>query len=135
MSELRSTGRGDNRLVLVVEDNERNARLIRVVLEANGFRTAMAGDGAAALARLEEALPDLVLLDIQLPDASGVEILRQVRSDPRTQALPVVAVTAFAMKGDEANLLAAGFDAYIAKPIVVAEIVDELLMILGRAEA
>ena len=106
-------------LILVVEDNERNLRLVRDVLHHGGYRTieASTGEDGVALARRHE--PDLVLMDVQLPDIDGVEALGRLRQAPETAGLPVVAVTAFAMKNDRARFLAAGFDGYLEKPISV----------------
>ena len=100
-------------LVLIVDDNDRNLRLARDVLRNNGFRTLEAGTASDALSLATEHLPDLVLLDIRLQDMSGVEVAAQLRDDSRTAAIPVVALTSFAMKGGREWLLAAGFDGYL----------------------
>ena len=107
--------------VLVVEDNELNMKLFRDVLLANGFRTLEATTGAHAIELAAEYMPDLVLMDIQLPDIDGVEALERLRRDERTAAVPVLAVTAQAMDGDRERLLGAGFDGYISKPVNVVE--------------
>ncbi len=106
--------------VLVVEDNERNSKLACAVLEMAGIASDVATNGSDALAACQANPPDAVLLDIQLPDRSGTEVLVDLRADARTASLPVIAVTAFAMNGDRDRLLAEGFDGYIAKPIDVA---------------
>lgn len=106
--------------VLIVEDNDLNRKLFVDVLEANGYAT-LAADSAAEAMRLARAhRPDLILLDIQLPEISGLEVARWLKEDPGLAAIPVIAVTALAMKGDEAMLRAGGCDDYIAKPISVA---------------
>jgi two-component system cell cycle response regulator DivK len=112
-----------SRQVLVVEDNERNMRLFCDVLQASGYRTleATTGEGAVELA-LEHG-PDLVLMDIQLPDIDGVEALDRLRADERSASLPVLALTAQAMEGDRERFLAAGFDGYLSKPVDIAEFV------------
>jgi two-component system cell cycle response regulator DivK len=109
--------------VLVVEDNEKNMKLFRDVLLATGYRTLEATTGEQAVELAAEHAPDLVLMDIQLPDIDGVEALSQLRADERTAAIPVLAVTAQAMQGDRERFLAAGFDDYISKPVNIVEFV------------
>jgi two-component system cell cycle response regulator DivK len=118
---------GEGLVVLVVEDNEKNRKLVRDLLGFRGFRVVEATTATDALvaARAEDR-PDLVLMDVQLPDMDGVEALRLLRADPLTGAIPVVAVTAFAMKGDRERLLAEGFDGYVSKPIDARTFVDDL---------
>jgi two-component system, cell cycle response regulator DivK len=108
--------------VLVVEDNEKNMKLFRDVLAAKGFRTLAATTGKRAVALAIEHLPDLVLMDIQLPDVDGIEALGRLRADQRTAWIPVLALTAQAMHGDEERFLGAGFDGYLSKPVNVAEL-------------
>jgi len=108
--------------VLVVEDNDRNMKLFRDVLQATGYRTLEALTGVAAVALAAQHRPDLVLMDIQLPDIDGVEALLRLRADERTASIPVVALTAQAMHGDREKFLAAGFDGYLSKPVNVAEL-------------
>jgi two-component system cell cycle response regulator DivK len=110
--------------VLVVEDNEKNMKLFRDVLLATGYRTQEATTGEQAVELAAEHAPDLVLMDIQLPDIDGVEVLSRLRADERTASIPVLAVTAQAMHGDRERFLAAGFDGYISKPVSVVELVD-----------
>jgi CheY-like chemotaxis protein len=117
---------GGGRLVLVVEDNEKNRKLARDLLSFRGFRVAEATTATDALIAARAEPPALVLMDVALPDMDGVEALRILRDDPLTTDVPVVAVTAFAMKGDRERLLAAGFDGYVAKPIDARTFVDEL---------
>jgi two-component system cell cycle response regulator DivK len=104
-------------LVLIVEDNERNRKLLRDVLGVLGYSTVEAGSGEEALERVRAEPPHLVLMDIQLPGMDGVTALRELRALPETAGVPIVAVTAFAMKDDRDRLLAAGFDGYVEKPI------------------
>jgi two-component system, cell cycle response regulator DivK len=108
-------------IVLVVDDNEKNRKLARDVLRHAGIETREAGDARLAIAIAAEQLPDVVLMDIRLPDMDGTQAVRVLKSDPRTAAIPVIALTSFAMKGDRERFLAAGFDAYIEKPISVRE--------------
>jgi two-component system cell cycle response regulator DivK len=117
-------------LVLVVEDNDRSLRLACDLLTLRGFATLAARSGAEALALARERSPDLVLMDIQLPDMDGVDVLRALRADARTAAIPAVAVTAFAMKGDRERLLSEGFDGYQSKPIDVRTFVDDIAPLL-----
>ena len=109
--------------VLVVEDNEKNMKLFRDVLEATGYRTLEATTGGRAVELAAERVPDLVLMDIQLPDIDGVEALSRLRADERTSSIPVLALTAQAMRGDRERFLGAGFDGYLAKPVDVVELV------------
>ena len=103
--------------VLIVEDNELNMKLFRDLLEAHGYQTSGTSNGFEALDLVRKLRPDLILMDIQLPQVSGLEVTRWIKDDPELRAIPVVAVTAFAMKGDEERIRAAGYDGYIAKPI------------------
>ena len=107
--------------ILIVEDNELNMKLLNDVLEAYGYDIVKTGSGAAVLDLARTHRPDLVLMDIQLPDMSGLEAVRQLKSDGQTQSIPVIAVTAFAMSGDERKALDSGCDGYIAKPIMLRE--------------
>ncbi len=108
--------------VLVVEDNEKNMKLFRDVLIAKGYSTLEATTGGRAVELAAEHAPDLVLMDIQLPDLDGSEALARLRADERTTSIPVLALTAQAMYGDRERFLAAGFDGYISKPVNVVEL-------------
>jgi two-component system, cell cycle response regulator DivK len=110
--------------VLVVEDNERNMKLFRDVLQASGYRTLEATTGERAVELVTEHRPDLVLMDIQLPDIDGVEALDRLRANERTASVPVLALTAQAMEGDRERFLAAGFDGYLSKPVNIADLVS-----------
>lgn len=109
--------------ILVVEDNEKNMKLFRDVLIATGFRTLEATTGGEAVDLASEHTPDLVLMDIQLPDLDGVEALRRLRANERTATIPVLALTAQAMRGDRERFLAEGFDGYLSKPVNVRELI------------
>jgi two-component system, cell cycle response regulator DivK len=113
-------------LVLIVDDNEKNMRLARDVLRLAGFRTLEAGSGDEGLALALEHGPDVILMDIRLPDMDGTDAARQLKDDVRTARIPVVALTSFAMKGDREWLLAAGFDGYLEKPISVRAFPDQV---------
>jgi two-component system, cell cycle response regulator DivK len=118
--------------VLVVEDNERNMKLFRDLLLATGYRTLEATTGTEAVALAVEHSPDLVLMDIQLPDIDGVEALGRLRADGRTASLPVLALTAQAMEGDRERFLAAGFDGYLSKPVNIAEFIGTVKRYCGN---
>ena len=109
--------------ILIVEDNELNMMLFHDLLEAHNFDTLQTRDGNEALALAREHRPDLILMDIQLPGVSGLEVTRQIKADDELKSIPVVAVTAFAMKGDEDRIREGGCEAYIAKPIRIDELV------------
>ena len=113
-----------NEQVLVVEDNERNMKLVRDILVAAGYRTLEATSGQEAVDLATEHIPDVVLMDLRLPDIDGVEALRRLRADERTASIPVLAVTAQAMHGDRERFLAAGFDDYVSKPVDVHGLVE-----------
>jgi two-component system, cell cycle response regulator DivK len=106
--------------VLIVEDNDLNMKLFNDLLEAHGYSTLQTKDGVEALRMAREHRPDLILMDIQLPEISGLEVTKWLKEDDDLRAIPVIAVTAFAMKGDEEKIRDGGCEAYIAKPISVA---------------
>ncbi|MBV9172555.1 MAG: response regulator [Chloroflexi bacterium] len=106
-------------LVLIVEDNDKNLELVQDILELRGFRTLAATCGREGIVLARTHRPHVVLMDIQLPDLNGLDVLRELRADRSTADIPVVALTAFAMSGDRTRLLEAGFDDYLAKPIDV----------------
>jgi two-component system cell cycle response regulator DivK len=107
--------------ILIVEDNALNMRLLHDVLEAYGYLPITTGRGTAALALAEEHRPDLILMDLQLPDISGLDAVRQLKENATTKDIPVVAVTAFAMVGDERKALTSGCDGYVSKPIMIGD--------------
>jgi two-component system cell cycle response regulator DivK len=107
--------------VLIVEDNELNMKLFHDLLDAHGYNILQTKDGLEALDMAREHRPDLILMDIQLPEVSGLEVTKWLKEDDTLRAIPVVAVTAFAMKGDEEKIREGGCEAYIAKPISVAD--------------
>ena len=109
--------------VLIAEDNQKNMKLFRDVLLAKGYRTLEATTGGKAVELAAEHEPDLVLMDIQLPDLDGVQALRRMRADERTAGIPVLALTAQAMQGDRERFLAAGFDGYLSKPVDIRELI------------
>jgi two-component system cell cycle response regulator DivK len=109
--------------ILLVEDNEKNMKLLRDVLRAAGYETLEATTGLRGVEVAIEHEPDIVLMDVQLPDIDGVEALRHLRADRRTASIPVLALTAQAMHGDRERFLAAGFDRYIAKPVDIVALV------------
>ncbi|MES1157084.1 MAG: response regulator [Alphaproteobacteria bacterium] len=117
--------------VLIVEDSELNMRLFNDLLEAFGYRTVKTRDGKEALPLARQHKPDLIVMDIQLPDISGLDITDRLKKDPALKAIPVVAVTAFAMRGDEQKILGAGCDAYLSKPISVSTFLETIRKFIG----
>jgi two-component system cell cycle response regulator DivK len=113
-------------LVLIVDDNEKNMRLARDVLRFAEFRTLEAASGSEGIAVALAHLPDVILMDIRLPDMDGTEAARQLKEDARTAGIPIVALTSLAMKGDREWFLAAGFDGYLEKPISVREFPEQV---------
>ncbi len=118
---------------LIVDDNALNIELVRFLLEAEGWEVRAAADAEQATVSLREVLPDVVLMDLGLPGITGLELTRRLRADPRTAKLAIVAVTASAMKGDEAKALEAGCNGYIAKPIDTRSFVKQIDDVLGAA--
>ncbi len=117
--------------VLIVEDNELNMKLFHDLLEASGYATLQARNGQTALELARAHRPDLVLMDIQLPGMSGLDVTRTLKADPGLAAIPVVAVTAFAMKGDEDRMRAGGCEAYLSKPISLAKFLETVRSFIG----
>lgn len=110
--------------ILIVEDNELNMKLFNDLLDAHGYETLQTRDGMEALELARVERPDLILMDIQLPEVSGLEITKWLKEDDALRQIPVIAVTAFAMKGDEEKIRQGGCEAYIAKPISVAHFIE-----------
>ena len=119
-------------LILIVEDNELNRKLVRDVLQAKGYRTLETETAEEGLRLAREHRPALVLMDIQLPGMNGIEALGELRADPSTRAIPVIAVTASAMTQNRQQIMAAGFDGYQPKPINVAKFLDAVRQTLER---
>lgn len=112
--------------ILIIEDNVLNMKLFNDVLVANGYLTAQSPTGLDAIELCKSFAPDLVILDIQLPEISGFEIIEKIRADRNLKELPVIAITAFAMHGDEEKILASGCSAYLSKPISVSHFLDHI---------
>jgi CheY-like chemotaxis protein len=104
-------------MILVIDDNPANLKLIRVLLTAEGYQIFTAPDAESALATIKTSPPQLILMDLQLPGMDGLTLTRQLKAEPSTRMIPIIAITAYAMKGDEDKAIAAGCDAYITKPI------------------
>lgn len=109
--------------ILIIDDDEPNQRLFKAILSARGYRAIQAGNGADGIRSAKEDLPDLILMDIQMPEIDGIEAFGILQSDPSTKSIPVIALTSHAMRGDRERLLAVGFRDYIAKPIDVSKFV------------
>ena len=117
--------------VMIVEDNELNMKLFRDLIEASGYETVRTRNGLEALDLARAHRPDLILMDIQLPEVSGLDVTRWIKDDPELQTTPVVAVTAFAMKGDEERIRQGGCEAYLSKPISVAKFIETVRRFAG----
>jgi two-component system, cell cycle response regulator DivK len=117
--------------VLIVEDNELNMKLFRDLLEAHGYQTSGTSNGFEALDLVRTLRPDLILMDIQLPQVSGLEVTKWIKDDPELRSIPVVAVTAFAMKGDEERIREGGCEAYLSKPISVGKFIETVRRFVG----
>ena len=117
-------------LILIIEDNEKNMKLVRDVLQVKGYETMEAGTAEDGLAMAAARKPDLVLMDIQLPGMNGIQALGELRSNPATADIPVIAVTASVMQQDRKHITEAGFDAYLAKPLDIKEFLHTVKRIL-----
>lgn len=122
-------------LVLIIEDNDKNLELVRDILQAKGYRTLEAGTAEDGLEIARRQAPDLILMDIQLPGMDGIEALNVLRNDRTTAALPVVAITASVMKADREQIMRAGFDGFIEKPITVRSFLEVVEGTLPRKTA
>ena len=118
--------------ILIVEDDEKSLYLVRFLLEKAGFTVVEAGDGEEALEKAAEETPNLILMDMQLPKLDGYEATRRIKADARLRQIPVIALTAYAMKGDREKTLAAGCLSYIEKPIDPATFVEEVKRVIGE---
>jgi CheY-like chemotaxis protein len=119
--------------ILIVDDKATSRELLRTVLEKNGYAIFEAADGAEAIERARAESPDLILLDLQMPVRNGYEVLHELRQDPRYATLPIIALTASAMQGDREKALAAGFTAYLPKPVTLAHLRDEVQRLLSKS--
>lgn len=117
--------------ILIVEDNDLNMKLFNDLLQAHGYETLQTKDGREALELARKHRPDLILMDIQLPEISGLEVTKMIKEDEDLKEIPVIAVTAFAMKGDEEKIREGGCEGYIAKPISVANFLQTVAKYLN----
>ena len=120
-----------SKTVLIVEDNELNMKLFHDLLEVHDYQTLQTRDGCEALAMARKHRPDLIVMDIQLPEVSGLEVTKWIKEDDVLRSIPIIAVTAFAMKGDEEKIRSGGCEAYIAKPISVTNFLETVEKVLG----
>ena len=118
--------------VLIVEDNELNMKLFHDLLEAHGYHTVGTRNGIDAMDLARQHRPDLILMDIQLPEVSGLEVTKWIKEDDELKAIPVIAVTAFAMKGDEERIRQGGCEAYLSKPISIVTFLETVRRFLGH---
>ena len=116
--------------VLLVEDNPHNRKIFSGMLTHSGFEVVEAEDGHQALAEMARQLPDIVLMDLSIPGVDGWEVTRRLKADPRTKLVPIIALTAHAMRGDEERARAAGCDHYLAKPVSPKKVVEEVRKLL-----
>jgi two-component system cell cycle response regulator DivK len=121
--------------VMIVEDNELNMKLFRDLIEASGYGTIQTRNGLEALDLARQHKPDLILMDIQLPEVSGLDVTKWLKEDEELHSIPVIAVTAFAMKGDEERIRQGGCEAYISKPISVPGFLETIKGFLGTSGA
>lgn len=121
--------------ILIVEDNDLNLKLFRDLLNANGYDTVETKEGLEAIGLTRNIMPDLIIMDIQLPEVSGLDVTRKIKSDQSMRHIPVIAVTAFAMKDDEERILRAGCEAYISKPIAIEHFMTVIRRFLEPAYA
>ena len=119
--------------VLIVEDNELNMKLFHDLLDAHGYGTLQSRSGTEAMLLARQHRPQLILMDIQLPEVSGLDVTKWLKDDDELREIPVVAVTAFAMKGDEDRIRSGGCEAYISKPISVVSFLDTVRRFIGEA--
>jgi two-component system, cell cycle response regulator DivK len=131
MNDLPSREGAAAKTILVVEDNELNMKLFRDLLEVQGYRVLQTRDGMEALKLARQHHPDLILMDIQLPGVSGLEVTKWIKDDSTLKTIPIIAVTAFAMKGDEEKIRRGGCEAYLAKPISVMNFLKTVEQFLG----
>ena len=124
--------RAAQRTVLIVEDNELNMKLFHDLLAAHGYRTIQTRNGFDALDLAKQHRPDLILMDIQLPEVSGLEVTKWLKDDENLRHIPIIAVTAFAMKGDEERIRSGGCEAYISKPISVMGFLETVRRFIGQ---
>ena len=123
---VESRSRAERKLILIVEDNELNMKLFHDLLDAHGYATIQTRNGLDALALAREHRPDLILMDIQLPEVSGLEVTKWLKEDSELRSIPIVAVTAFAMRGDEERIRSGGCEAYVSKPISVVMFLETI---------
>ena len=121
--------------VLIVEDNELNMKLFNDLLEAHGYATVQTRNGMDALDLVRAHRPDLILMDIQLPEVSGLQVTQWIKDDPELRHIPVIAITAFAMKGDEEKIRQGGCEAYLSKPISVVKFLETLRNFIGDQDS
>jgi len=122
-----------SKTVLIVEDNDLNMKLFNDLLEAHGYLTLKTASGTEALELVKSDRPDLILMDIQLPEVSGEVVIQWIKGDESIKHIPIVAVTAFAMKGDEDRILSKGCEAYLSKPISIAKFIETVKFYAGEA--
>jgi two-component system cell cycle response regulator DivK len=134
LAKLMNNHMTEEKTILIVEDNDLNLKLFRDLLGANGYRTIETKEGLEAVQIAKAERPDLILMDIQLPEISGLEVTRRIKAEREISSIPIIAVTAFAMKNDEEKILQAGCEAYISKPISIADFLSTIRSFIGEIE-
>jgi len=120
--------------ILIVEDNEKNLKLFKLILDSNGYISLLARNGEEGIRVACEQSPDLILMDIQMPVLGGVDAMRQIKANEKTRHIPVIATTAYAMKGDKELFLEFGFESYISKPIRIKDFLDTIEAVLNKGK-
>jgi two-component system cell cycle response regulator DivK len=123
--------RASEKTILIVEDNELNMKLFHDLIQAHGYNILQTKDGMEALKLARQHKPDLILMDIQLPEVSGLEVTKWIKEDDNLKSIPIIAVTAFAMKGDEERIREGGCEAYLSKPISVGKFIETVRRFIG----
>ena len=131
LEKRKSAPPSDERKVLIAEDHPINRELLREMVTSLGYQVIEAGDGEETLRKIQETTPDLAIIDLQMPKIDGLEVIRQLREQPEYADFPVIALTAYAMRGDRERMLDAGFTAYLAKPVRLEALKAELKRLLG----
>lgn len=126
MTERSNQENSGQKKILIIEDNELNLKLFNDLLDAHGYKTVESRDGRKAFEITMRENPDLIIMDIQLPNISGIDVIRQIKSDKKLKHIPIIAVTAYAMQDDEERIMSAGCEGYISKPIEIASFVEKV---------
>ncbi|MCD6136906.1 response regulator [Candidatus Bipolaricaulota bacterium] len=122
------------RTILIADDDKKSIKLLRDVLQASGYSVAVARDGRETVALAQEQKPDLILMDIRMPVMDGIAAMKELRADPNTDRIPIIAITAHAMRGDKESFIQQGFDDFLAKPVDIHVLLDRVRLHLHEEE-